>query len=141
MPEVIQVTPLVQVPESAISIKAVRSGGPGGQNVNKVASKIELRIDLTAIQGLSEDALERLRHLLRNRLDADGHWMITSSLTRDQQKNLEDARQKAIQAILEAIKIPEIRIATRPGRGAKRRRMDDKRRLSDKKRNRSGGFD
>lgn len=65
----------VAVPEGAIRMKAVRSGGPGGQNVNKVASKVELRIDLDRIEGLDEGARQRLREAVRNQLDAEGRWI------------------------------------------------------------------
>ena len=128
----------VRVPAEAIRVKAVRSGGPGGQNVNKVSSKIELRIRLEAIEGLTPDALDRLRHAVRNRLDAEGQWMIISEKTRDQAKNLEDARAKAIQAIAEALVPPTPRHATRPTRASKTRRLEGKRMTSDKKRQRSG---
>ncbi|MBK8792264.1 MAG: aminoacyl-tRNA hydrolase [Holophaga sp.] len=128
----------VQVPAEAISVKAVRSGGPGGQNVNKVSSKIELRIQLEAIQGLTPEALVRLRHAVRNRLDGEGRWMIISEKTRDQAKNLEDARAKAVQVIAAAMVPPTPRHATRPTRGSKLRRLDDKRQAGEKKRQRGG---
>jgi ribosome-associated protein len=138
MPDPILVGPSVLVPAEAIAVKAVRSGGPGGQNVNKVASKVELRISLEAIEGLAPDALERLRHAVRNRLDADGRWMITSEKTRDQAKNLEDARAKAAHAIAEALVAPIPRRPTRPTKGSKTRRLDGKRKAGEKKRQRSG---
>jgi len=138
MSEPIQVDATVRVPADAIAMKAVRSGGPGGQNVNKVSSKIELRIQLEAIVGLAPDALERLRHAVRNRLDGDGRWMIVSEKTRDQAKNLEDARAKAAQAIADALVAPIPRRPTRPTRGSKTRRLDGKRMASEKKRSRGG---
>ncbi|MFZ1614719.1 MAG: alternative ribosome rescue aminoacyl-tRNA hydrolase ArfB [Holophaga sp.] len=138
MPEPIPIAAGVQVPAEAISVKAVRSGGPGGQNVNKVSSKIELRIQLEAIQGLTPEALVRLRHAVRNRLDGEGRWMIISEKTRDQAKNLEDARAKAVQVIAAAMVPPTPRHATRPTRGSKLRRLDDKRQAGEKKRQRGG---
>lgn len=138
MADPIQVGASVRVPAEAIAIKAVRSGGPGGQNVNKVSSKIELRIRLEAIEGLLPDALERLRHAVRNRLDGEGRWMVISEKTRDQAKNLEDARTKVLQLINEAMVPPVPRHATRPTRGSKLRRLDGKRKAGDKKRSRSG---
>lgn len=136
MAEPIQVDATVRVPAEAIAVKAVRSGGPGGQNVNKVSSKIELRIQPEAIEGLTPDALERLRHAIRNRLDAEGRWMIISEKTRDQAKNLEDARAKAVQIIADALVPPIPRRATKPTKGSKTRRLDGKRLVSEKKRQR-----
>lgn len=141
MTDPIQIAPGVLVPSEAISVKAVRSGGPGGQNVNKVASKVEVRIRLEGIEGLTPDALERLRHAVRNRLDAEGRWMIISEKTRDQSKNLEDARAKATQVIADALVPPIPRRPTRPTRASKTRRLDSKRLTSEKKRQRGGGFD
>jgi ribosome-associated protein len=138
MAEPIRVNASVRVPAEALSVKAVRSGGPGGQNVNKVSSKIELRIQLEAIEGLAPDALERLRHAVRNRLDGEGRWMIISEKTRDQAKNLEDARAKAVQIIADALVPPVPRRATRPTKGSKTRRLDGKRMVSEKKRQRGG---
>jgi ribosome-associated protein len=123
MLEAIQISDTVRVPGAAMQVKAVRSGGPGGQNVNKVSSKIELRVDLGLIEGLDPGSLERLRHLVRNQTDAEGRWLLTSSLTRDQSANLEDARAKVEKMVLAALKAPVIRRPTRPTHGSKLRRV------------------
>ncbi|MBS1766018.1 MAG: aminoacyl-tRNA hydrolase [Acidobacteria bacterium] len=141
MMEGILVTELVRIPGDAIQFRATRSGGPGGQNVNKVASKVELRIDLARIEGLNEGALARLRHAQRNRLDADGLWIVVSERSRDQRFNLEDARMKAAEAVRAALVVPKARVKSRPTRASKERRLDSKKRNAEVKRGRRGGFD
>src|SRR5438094_747727 len=81
--DAIQVSDTVRVPASALTVRAVRASGPGGQNVNKVATKIDPRVELDAIEGLPEPARERLRTLARHRLDADGRLVVTSQVTRN----------------------------------------------------------
>lgn len=132
--DAILVTDSVRIPGDAIQFRATRSGGPGGQNVNKVSSKVELRIDLARIEGLTEGALARLRHAQRNRMDAEGLWLLTSDRTRDQRFNLEDARGKAADAVRASLTPPKPRHSTRPTRASKERRLDGKKRDSERKR-------
>jgi len=127
----------VLVPEQAFQVKAVRSGGPGGQNVNKVSSKVEVRVDLALIEGLSPAALERLRSRIANRLDADGRWLVTSSRTRDQLANLEDARTKITEVLEAALVAPVPRRPTRPTRSSKAARLAVKKRDGAIKRDRT----
>ncbi|WP_437602125.1 alternative ribosome rescue aminoacyl-tRNA hydrolase ArfB [Sorangium sp. So ce590] len=126
-------------PAALLSWSAVRASGPGGQNVNKVASKVELRFDFAAWPELDEGAKTRLHALAHGRLDAEGRLLIVSQLTRDQQRNLDDAREKLRALILRALEVPVLRRPTRPTRASKRRRLDEKRRTSEKKHVRRGG--
>ena len=129
----IHVRPGVLVPSEALSFHAVRAGGPGGQNVNKVSSKVELRVDLAAIVGLDAGARARLAAACATSLDADGWLLVTSQITRDQPRNLEDAREKVRLLVERALVRPKARRKTRPTRASVRRRLDDKRRRKETK--------
>lgn len=124
------------IPAAELSWAASRSSGSGGQNVNKVASKVALRFDLPGTAVLDEAAKARLRGLSGVRLDAAGWVLVISQLTRDQVRNLEDARQKLSELVQAALRKPKARRPTRPGPGARERRLQDKRRHAERKRQR-----
>ena len=137
MPEPHIVSESVQVPATAITVTAVRASGPGGQNVNKVSSKIDVRVDLAAILGLDAEARARLLSQTANRLDAAGLLHVTSQKTRDQGRNLADACEKIKAMVVKAMVAPIKRKPTRPSRGAVRRRLADKKQTSERKKGRS----
>jgi ribosome-associated protein len=124
--DAIVVTDSVRVPASALTMRAVRASGPGGQNVNKVASKVDLRVDLDAIEGLADSARQRLRVLAGRRVDADGRLQITSQVTRDQARNLEDACEKVRALVAAAMREPKRRRPSRPTAAARERRIESK---------------
>ena len=132
--DAIVVTDSVRVPERALTMRAVRASGPGGQNVNKVASKVDLRVDLEEIEGLADSARDRLRALAGRRLDAEGWLQITSQVTRDQTRNLEDAREKVRALVAAAMREPKRRRPSRPTAAARERRIESKKHRSTTKR-------
>jgi len=121
------------IPAQRLSFAAVRASGAGGQNVNKVSSKVELYFDLAGCTELIEPVRMRLAGLCKNRMDAEGRVRIVSQATRDQGRNLDDAREKLAELIRAALTVPRARKPTKPTRSSQRRRMDDKRRESNKK--------
>ena len=130
MPDPIIVNSRVWVPSRALSMTAVRASGPGGQNVNKVASKVELRIDLSQVVGLNTAQTARLRALASHRLDSDGQLRVTSQRTRDQSRNLADARRQVRELIARSLVLPKTRKTTRVPRRAIQKRLRAKRQRS-----------
>jgi ribosome-associated protein len=137
MPAPILVDDRVYVPENAVQVTTSRSSGPGGQNTNKVASKVDVRVDLDAVVGLDEQARVRLLARAARYLDADGRLYVTSQRTRDQGRNLEDAYEKIRTLITAAMIKPKPRRPTKPGRAAVQRRLKEKRHTAERKQRRS----
>ncbi|HEU0033575.1 MAG TPA: alternative ribosome rescue aminoacyl-tRNA hydrolase ArfB [Kofleriaceae bacterium] len=135
------VTPRLTIPVGELEIAFARSGGPGGQNVNKVSSKVDLRWNPTTSTALTEDDRALLLQRLASRLTTDGVLIVTSTLTRDQIKNREDALSKLTLIVRTALERQKPRKPTKPSKGAKRRRVADKRHHAEIKRNRRGGRD
>jgi ribosome-associated protein len=130
--EPLEVGPGRVIPGDDLAWRAVRASGPGGQNVNKVSSRVELRLNLTT-RALDDDTRARLRVLARRRIDSEGRLLVTSSLTRDQAKNLADAREKLRALVMQASVKPKPRRPTRPTRGATERRISEKKRHAARK--------
>jgi ribosome-associated protein len=124
-------------PPAALSFRFIRSGGPGGQNVNKVASAVQLRCDLKEWPALPERVRERLRRLAGRRLSDDDVIVITAQRFRTQEQNKRDALERLDAMIAEARIEPKIRKATRPTRASKERRLEHKQQRSSIKRARS----
>jgi ribosome-associated protein len=122
----LRINATLSVPAADLSWRAVRASGAGGQNVNKVSSKVELRFDLPGTAALDEGVKARLRVIARGRLDADGRIVVVSQATRDQPKNLADARAKLAELVVRALVPPRPRKPTRPTAGSRERRLSQK---------------
>ncbi|MFW5925070.1 MAG: alternative ribosome rescue aminoacyl-tRNA hydrolase ArfB [Myxococcota bacterium] len=134
MNEDLTIRPGVVIPASDLEWEAVRASGPGGQHVNKTATRVELRFDLQGTRALPPDAKARLRRMAAGRLDAEGRLLVESQRTRSQARNIEDAREKLREMIAAALVRPKRRRPTKPSRAAKKRRVEEKRKHSEKKR-------
>lgn len=133
------ISPTIELHEDELLERFVRASGPGGQNVNKVSSAVELRFDARNSPSLPEAVRERLLARRDRRLTADGVIVISAQRFRTQERNREDARQRLAAIIQMALTAPKPRIATRPTKGSKERRLTGKRERSDIKLTRSSG--
>ena len=124
------------IPSDEISVSTARSSGPGGQNVNKVNSKVTLHWSPGNCSSLRADWRRRFVASYSNRINREGQLVISSQQYHDQSRNLADARQRLVSMLLSCQNPPKSRKATRPTLGSKRRRLEQKKQQSQKKQNR-----
>lgn len=136
-----QVNSTIAIPDDEFDWSYARSGGPGGQNVNKVSSKAVLRWAVSSSQSLPIHVKHRLIALNRRRVTTEGDLVIMSQQYRDQERNRQDCLEKLAAMIREAATIPKTRRATKPTRGSQVRRLAAKKRRSATKSLRRGGID
>jgi ribosome-associated protein len=139
----IQVTHSIAIDEAELQESFIRASGPGGQNVNKVESAVQLRFDVRNSPSLPEDVKVRLERLAGSRLTNDGVLIITAQRFRTQERNREDAQTRLVELIRQATERPKPRRPTRPTLASKKRRLEAKGRRSEIKKGRGAkpGFD
>lgn len=123
----LEINEQIQIPETEFSWSFVRAGGPGGQNVNKVASKAVLRWDLARTPSLPEEVKVRLQAQQANRVTVEGELVLSSQRFRDQDRNRQDCLDKLRELVLRALFVPKKRKKTRPSKASRERRLGAKR--------------
>lgn len=131
----------VVVPRHELTFRATRSGGPGGQHVNKTSSRVELTWSVASSSALSPELRARALERLATRLDREGILRLVSDRTRSQLQNKEDVTERFVEILRQALTIPKLRKATKVSKGVKARRLDAKKRHGAKKAERRRGRD
>ena len=126
----------VSIPMAELSFQFVRSSGPGGQHVNKTATQVEVLFDVAASPSLSQAQKQRVRRALRSYISGEGVLRLTCQSTRSQHRNREEAIARLKALLTQALKVPKRRRATRPTRSSVERRLQEKKRRSEIKRQR-----
>lgn len=121
-----RITPTLDIDETELEERFVRASGPGGQNVNKVSTAVELRFNLAANLSIPDYARGKLKRLAGRRLTTEGVIVIQADRFRSQEQNRSDARERLHDLIAEALARPKPRIKTKPSRGAREERIKDK---------------
>jgi ribosome-associated protein len=137
----VDINATIYIPDTELEWTFVRSGGPGGQNVNKVASKAVLRWNAVASTALSEEVKTRLLAQQANRLTTEGDLLLTSQRYRDQDRNREDCLEKLRSLVLAATRVPKVRKKKKPTRASKERRLAAKKHRSAVKKQRKPADD
>ena len=122
----LEINPNLVIPDSDLSFAFIRASGPGGQNVNKVSSAVQLRFDMAGTTALSDSVKSRLRALAGRRVTDDGAILITARNQRSQDHNRREALERLADLISRALIVPKTRKATKPTRASKERRLESK---------------